>query len=282
VTEIRRNLITGEAILFAPERASRPNAFVTDEVCPFCPGNESLTPPEVVRIGDPWRVRVFPNKYPFAGWHEVIVESPSHDADFDAVDAEEVVAMYLDRYRALAAKTDVRSVMLFKNHGRAAGASLDHLHSQIAALTFVPPRIAAESNAFTRAISCPVCDAVSTHRVAGLVIAENGSMIWLAPHGSSFAHQQWIVPKRHVHDLGALTDAERRDLAMLLQSAAKATRKVAAAHNWLFLAFPGVAKAHCYVDVVPRSTNVAGFELGTGTFIDVVDPAATARILSER
>lgn len=266
MTEVRRNLITGEPILFAPDRRWRTGT----PACPFCPGNESMTPPEIARVGDPWRVRVFPNKYPFAEHHEVIVESPSHDATFDAVDAAEVVGVYLDRYRALSARS--KSVVLFKNHGRAAGASLEHLHSQIAGLSFVPPRIANESGAFSRAISCPLCDAISTHHVAGLIAAETDSMIALAPHGSTFAHQQWIVPKRHVNDFAALDDRERNDLAALLQRSAFHD-----AHNWLFLGFPGVAAAHCYADIFPRVTNVAGFEIATGTYINVADPAEGIR-----
>jgi UDPglucose--hexose-1-phosphate uridylyltransferase len=280
VIEVRRNLITGEPILFAPERAARPNAFGGAPApslahdCPFCPGNESMTPPEIARSGDPWRVRVFPNKYPFTQHHEVIVESRSHDATFDAIDGAEVAGVYLDRYRALSARNGVKSVVLFKNHGRAAGASIDHLHSQIAGLPFVPPRIANESSAFARAISCPLCDAIATHRVAGLIVAETDSMISLAPHGSTFARQQWIVPKRHANNLAALDDRERIDLAALLQRSARAN---SGAHNWLFLSFPGVAAAHCYIDAFPRVTNVAGFEIATGTYVNVVDPAAGIR-----
>ena len=285
MSEIRRNLITREPILFAPERAGRPNAFTAeraDDPCPFCPGHESMTPPEILRCGDPWRVRVFPNKYPAIEHHEVIVESPLHDATFDAVDAEEVVGVYLDRYGEMLKREGVRAVVLFKNHGRAAGASIEHLHSQIAALPFMPPRIADEWQAFGKAISCPLCDAINTHRVAELVIDETKTMVRLAPHGSSFAHQQWIVPKRHVNDLTLWNAAEKKGVAILLQRAAAGMRKISPAHNWMFLGFPGAAAAHCYVDVFPRLTNVAGFELGSGTFIDVVDPAATARLLSER
>jgi len=282
VTAVRRNLITGEPILFAPEREARPNAFGEDGAsCPFCPGNEEMTPPEIARVGEPWRVRVFPNKYPFAEHHEVIVESQKHDAVFDEVDADEVVRMYVDRYCALVHRIGVRSVMLFKNHGRIAGASLPHIHSQIAALGFVPPRIASEERAFAKSISCPLCDAINTHRVAELVIDETPSMVRLAPHGSSFAHQQWIMPKRHCNDLENLRETEFRELAVLLQRATAGMRKISPSHNWAFLNFPAVNAAHCYVDVFPRTTSVAGFELGTGTFIDSIDPALTVRTMSD-
>jgi UDPglucose--hexose-1-phosphate uridylyltransferase len=121
----RTNPITGERVLFAPERAARRNAFGddSDERCPFCPGHESDTPPEVARLGrsmtDPWRVRVFPNKYPPTGGAEVIVESPRHEESFASVEhAENVVSMYVERCRAHA---DAAYVSLFKNEGHARG-----------------------------------------------------------------------------------------------------------------------------------------------------------------
>jgi UDPglucose--hexose-1-phosphate uridylyltransferase len=282
---VRRNVITGQPIVFAPERAGRPHAFIDDtgeEVCPFCPGNESQTPPEILRIGNntSWRVRVFPNKYPAVENHEVIVESPRHDADFDAVEhAAEVVAVFTERYRALTA-SHPPYVALFKNHGRTAGASISHIHSQIAAVPFVPPRIEAERKAFANAAECPLCKTIEWHRREGLLIAESESFAWIAPHASAFAYQQWMIPKRHQSEIGTFDEREVRDLAGMLQAATGAMRAISASHNWLFLSFPGEAAAHCYIDLFPRVTNVAGFELETGTYIDVVDPAATVRRMS--
>jgi len=126
---LRKHPISGEPILYAPARAGRPNAFGREagDVCPFCPGNESLTPAEISRSGDPWRVRVFPNKYPAAEGHEVIVDSNRHDASFESIDnAAEAVAMYVARYRA---HSDAAYVSLFKNAGERAGASIEHIHS---------------------------------------------------------------------------------------------------------------------------------------------------------
>ncbi|MGZ8866887.1 MAG: hypothetical protein ACXW2P_00985, partial [Thermoanaerobaculia bacterium] len=113
----RRHIITGDPIVFAPERAERPNAFGDSEadVCPFCRGNESMTPPELERIGDPWRIRVFPNKYPAVDGHEVIVESPEHGVTFDGiVNAAEVMDTYVRRYRVHAAGS---YVSIFSNEG---------------------------------------------------------------------------------------------------------------------------------------------------------------------
>ncbi|HEY0160064.1 MAG TPA: hypothetical protein VGF28_22445 [Thermoanaerobaculia bacterium] len=263
-----RNPITGEPILFAPGRAARPRAFDADEIprCPFCPGHESDTPPEVVRVGNPWRIRVFPNKYPSVEGAEVIVESPRHGDTFDRIEhAEEVVRTYADRYRAHAG---ARYTALFKNEGARGGASIPHVHSQVMPLAFTPPRIEREARAFASTERCPLC------HFDGELIRETGSLIWLAPRGSSFAYQQWIVPKAHVSEMTAFDAAE---LASLLRAASRSMLQLGESYNWMFVNFPGEPKAHAYVDLVPRLSAIAGFELGTGTFVEIIDPAAAAR-----
>jgi UDPglucose--hexose-1-phosphate uridylyltransferase len=252
VSEIRRHLITGDPILYAPERAARPKWGVG--ACPFCPGNEHETPPEIAHTGEPWRVRVFPNKFPFAEHHEVIVEAPDHDATFESIPhAPDVVAMYFDRYRAL---RPFGSVALFKNHGAMAGASLPHLHSQITALPFVPPRIAREAEAFARASECPLC---SFHDS----VAENASFRMFDPHARMFSGERWIVPKRHISEMSDIDAVD--DLAAMLQLAAKSAN---GAYNWLFFNFADAPRAHCYIAIAPRTSPVAGFELETGVFVD--------------
>lgn len=264
---IRRNPITGEPVIVAPARADRP--FVSSTVdCPFCPGHESETPPEIARAGDPWRARAFPNKYPAVEGAEVIVESARHgDAFHDVEHAAEVVAMYLDRYRAHA---DAKTVTLFKNEGAAAGASIAHVHSQLIPLPFVPPRIESEAAGFARAAACPLCDA------DGETIRESEHFRWLAPHASRMAFQQWIVPRRHFSEAVAMREAEIAELAELLRVASKAMLQLAPACNWMFLDFRGHDAAHFYVELFPRLTTIAGFELGSGTFVEIIDPATAA------
>ncbi|HET8773179.1 MAG TPA: DUF4921 family protein [Thermoanaerobaculia bacterium] len=269
----RTNPITGERVLFAPDRAARRGAFGDDseERCPFCPGHESDTPPEVARAGEPWRVRAFPNKYPPIDGAEVIVETPRHEESFASVeDAEDAVRMYADRYRAHA---DAAYVSLFKNEGARAGATIAHAHSQVVPLPFVPPRIERELAGLAR--GCVLCGMREN------VIRETESFVWLAPAASAFAYQQWIVPKRHVPDVSALADDELRELASLLRPSARATRAVASAFNWMFMNFPRSGSAHFYVDVAPRAAVIAGFELNTGTFVEILDPADAARRLRE-
>lgn len=263
----RRNVLTGEPILFAPDRAARPRAFIDDATaltCPFCPGHEDATPPTLAAIGEPWRVRVFANKYPPVAGAEVIVEAAEHAARFDEVEhAAEVVAMYVERYRA---HDDAAYVAIFKNEGSAAGSSIPHLHSQVMPLPFVPPRVTRELAGFRD--GCPLCAR------SGEVIAETEHFVWIAPYGSWMPYQQWIVPKAHACEMTALESAA--DLASLLRHSAAKMRALAPAFNWTFVNFPREPQGHWYVDLFPRMTTIAGFELGTGTFVEIIDPAAAA------
>lgn len=264
---IRFHPITGEPLLLAPARAERPNTFSESAAsCPFCPGNEHETPPEVARTGEPWRIRVFPNKYPATEHHEVIVESPRHEGDFDNLD--EAVSMYAARYRELISRDGVQSVCIFKNHGAAAGASIEHMHSQIIGTSFVPPRVAREGDAFARAQTCPLCAG------AGVVIDENESFVWLATDGAAMPYQQWIVPRRHANEM-----RETGGLAPLLARAARATLAIAPAFNWIFMSFPRTSAAHWYVELFPRLATIAGFEIGSGSAINIVDPTEAAAAL---
>jgi UDPglucose--hexose-1-phosphate uridylyltransferase len=273
---VRWNPVSGIPVLFAPERAERPGAFgAPDESrCPFCPGHEADTPPTILAAGSPWNVRVFANKYPPANGAEVIVESREHDATFDGIEhAEQCLKVYRDR---ILAHQQAAAVALFKNEGPAAGASIPHLHSQLVPLTFVPPRQERECAAFEAAARCPLC----TNFVES-VLFEGRAFQWIVPAASSMPYQQWIVPRRHVHDFTLLTAEELSELAALLQRATRATHRVADAYNWIFMTFPRHAKAHFYVDLLPRLTTIAGLELGTGTFVEIIDPADAAKRLRD-
>jgi len=261
---IERNPITGDPLILAPDREQRPN-FYRDGVdrCPFCAGNESDTPPEIWRDGDPWRIRVFPNKYPATARHEVIVETPAHHVSFEQLapdHAAAAVRCYIDRYYS----GGEQYTCVFKNHGPAAGASIPHEHSQLIATPFVPERIAREGAAFDA--TCPLCDIED----APLIVATS-NFRWIAPRGSSMAYEQWIVPRRHEPQM-----REALDLAALLQLSARAMLSIAESFNWMFINFPQHPKAHWYVQLFPRTAVIAGFEIGSGSAINTVDSARAA------
>lgn len=237
---IERNPITGDPVIVAPSRADRPNLYLKDEACPFCPGNEAMTPPEIVRIGDPWRVRAFPNKYPATEMHEIVVETAQHDGEIEP----DAVRVYIERYRAM----DAAHITIFKNHGPMAGASIPHPHSQIIGTPFVPPRIEREAAAFAN--RCPLCANEEP------VDRESEHFRVIAPRGAMFAGEQWIVPKLHAPEID-----EPHELGELLRT------MHADSFNWIFMNFPSDSHAHWYVQMFPRSTPHAGFELGTGSAI---------------
>jgi UDPglucose--hexose-1-phosphate uridylyltransferase len=271
---VRRKLLGGDPIVYAPGRAGRPNAFTggtAGDLCAFCPGNEAETPPTIASIPHPggtgWMARAFANKFPAAEGHEVIVESERQDDTFDTLRAPDLaVGLMLERY---AAHPAAAHVALFKNQGRLAGASLPHMHSQLIPLPFVPPRVAGEALSFHD--HCPLCDVAS----AGEPIADDGVFTWLAPYGSVMAHQTWLVPKTHANEPRG--DAGVAHLAAMLQRASRAMLQIADAYNWSFTTFRCEPRGHWYVDLLPRLTTIAGFELGTGSFILIIDPADTAR-----
>jgi UDPglucose--hexose-1-phosphate uridylyltransferase len=282
MTAVRHNLITGEPVLFAPERAGRPNAFAhhSIDLCPFCPGNEAMTPAELARIerNGTWTARAFPNKYPAARHHEVIVESPDHSAGFESIeDAPATVQLYLDRYAEMRKRDGVAYPSLFKNHGRMAGASIEHLHSQLLGVPALPPRIAREAEAFSRTAACPLCAESSK-----LIVREAEAFLWVAPYASTMPYHQWIVPRRHISEPTGLKTREAAELAALLQSAAAGMTRIAPSYNWSFVSFPTTPAGHFYVELFPRLTAVAGFELGTGMFIEVIDPALTVQRMNTR
>lgn len=267
---IERTPITGEPVILAPDRQKRPNVR-EGEPCPFCPGAEDQTPPEILRDGDPWRIRVFPNRYPPTEHAEVVVESAGHDDEFDSLaadHAQRAMEIAFARYRALSAKASY--VCIFKNHGRLAGASIPHIHSQLVGTPFVPTRPAREGDAFARAKDCMLCDS-DDH----LLIEETEHYRRVAPRGARFAYQQWIMPKRHEHDLG-----EPRELTSLLQPSVRAMRSVSDAYNWAFVTFPRERRGHWYVDLFPRVAMIAGFELGSGVFVNTVPSDATAGLFA--
>jgi UDPglucose--hexose-1-phosphate uridylyltransferase len=258
VTE--RTPITNDPVILAPLREARPNVY-EGAPCPFCPGAEEQTPPEIARDGEPWRIRVFPNRYPPTEHAEVVVESAKHEDEFEnlpADQAQRAVELYFERYRAMSATSDY--VCIFKNHGRLAGASIPHLHSQLVGTPFVPLRPKREAEAFARAPRCPLCD-LGDHAL----IAETDHYRWIAPRGATLAWQQWIVPKTHEHDLG-----EPRELASLMQASARAMKTISDSYNWAFVTFPHETRGHWYVDLFTRITMIAGFEIGSGTFVNTV------------
>ena len=286
--------LTGEYVILAPARSQRPVTFRTDApplehrvpTCPFCEGNEHETPPEVARIGagapdmPGWRVRVVPNKYPLvgdgvAGAHEVVILSPAHDGDLVALSVGAVTDSLLalrDR-AAFHLSHGCAHVQPFVNSGRSAGASIEHPHAQLVALDFVPPRVDALIARFSN-------EAYTTGREH--VVVDGEAVAW-CPSASSSAFRVRIA----VAGTGARFDEARDDaicaLATTLHDTMRRVNAVLGAvpYNIVFETAPRDHRHdfRWWVDIVPRLGVAAGFEMGTGLWVNSVAPSDAAKAL---
>lgn len=269
-------------IIISPTRQDRPDehhAKAKAHVCPFCEGNESETPPEIYRIGDGerdkpgWQIRVIPNKFPITDEHEVFIHSPDHKkdiSDFEVKHVELLISAYRERFRLHQADGHV---MIFCNHGQNAGASLNHPHSQ---LVVIPRQI--NLDALVRE---PVMN----------IIDENDHFVTYCPDFSQWPYEVWITPKKDNTVFGDISDDEIKSLAFVLQ---KALRKLLKKHSETD---PDYGRIHLispfdynfyihhskdwFIRIIPRLIHRAGFELGTGLSVNIVDPTDAARELKE-
>jgi UDPglucose--hexose-1-phosphate uridylyltransferase len=296
VQELLRDELTGDQVILAPGRALRPDTFRTPAValpptvatCPFCDGNERETPPEVARrgAGAPdtrgWSVRVVPNKYPIVGEgvpgaHEVVVLSPAHDADLGGVPPEQCVEMFLalrDRARYHLAHGRVQAVP-FVNHGKGAGASIEHPHAQLVALDFVPPRVATRLAHFS---------ADALERDQEYVVVKNDATVWCPPASTSPLLMRACVPGAGSRFDEADDDAVTA-IANAVNDAVARLHAVLgnASYNCVFNTAPRdhAEPFQWTVDIIPRVSTLGGFELGTGVWVNVVHPRDAAAALRD-
>ena len=286
--------LTGDRVILAPARALRPDTFRVQSdpmpasvpSCPFCAGNERETPPEVARCGTGapdtagWTTRVVPNKYPIvgdgvAGAHEVVIFSPAHDADLGALSqscAADVLVALRDRAR-FHLDQGLRYPQAFVNQGKAAGASIEHPHAQLVALDIVPARAHARLDHFTPAAF--VDD--QEHRVA-----DGEVRVW-CPRASATPFTMRLALTSAGGRFDEAGDVQTRAVGSALRDALARLRAVLGpvAYNVVIETAP---REHAkpfrwWVDIVPRLTITAGFELGTGLSVNVVAPSAAAESL---
>ena len=300
--ELRRNPVSGKLSIVAPARAARPGGApdagsgnagpATPAACPFCGGNEGLTPPEVDAVrpggGAPdspgWTVRAFPNKYPaLRGRHEVIAHSPRHDVELeDLGDDELLVALELWRRRIAWQLDDgAAAVTLIYNRGAAAGASQPHPHAQLFATPVVPPLLLDELAEFDRFRNryggCVLCAELES---AGDRLVSEGDVAAWVPGALRFSNELWLAPREHQADV---READLRPLAHTLRRALAALRAAtggAPLNFWLHTA-PGGLRGpfHWHLELAPRLSTLAGFELGTDIAVVAADPVADAAAL---
>ncbi len=338
MSELRWDPLKQHWVIIATERGRRPRDFHVEQEtcsmtsCPFCYGNEDKTPPEIFAIrpsGMPnapnWRVRVIPNKYPALrvegelenrgyglydvmngiGAHEVIIETPDHNrsmADLTPSEISDVLTAYRTRYLDLRRDFRFRYMVIFKNHGQRAGASLYHSHSQLIAVPLLPPVASTELKVsrefFLSKERCIFCDLIDFEiRVGERVVREFSNYVILTPYASSSPFELRLYPKRHSHDFALMNDAQLAELAVAMKDMLMRVKTVLrdAPYNFILHTAPPMHPRpgkpgywssleydyHWHIELVPRLTQLAGFEWGTGFFINPTSPEDAAVFLRE-
>jgi UDPglucose--hexose-1-phosphate uridylyltransferase len=334
-SEMRRDYITNNWVIYAPSRAKRPSDFAVKRartkpsVCPFCKGNENMTPPATLlyvaqqnrvqkithegpRRRSDWVVRCVPNMYPAVysdrsdteyskrsslaqraavGFHEIIIESPSHD-DHPHRATQEQIAFWLraaiDRVKVLVRQKEVRSIVLFRNHGVEAGASIAHAHSQLITTPIVPPQVEEEYEAIVRsrrvAGECALCQIMDRESKSPRRILSATDFSVIAPWASICPFEFWIMPKQHSSSIVQLKLIQVEELSKILRASLGGLASLLSdpPYNLVFHLGPTKAKSnafHWHIRVYPKLSIQAGFELGSGISINTMKPEVAARAL---
>jgi UDPglucose--hexose-1-phosphate uridylyltransferase len=326
MSELRQDPTTYDWIIIAKERAKRPHEFNKDqptqeslptynENCPFCPGNEHMTPPAEAVYGNPdkWNIRVVPNKFAALapdgdtkreewklfrkshgyGRHEVIIETPLHNQlipFMEEAQVAELIKVYRDRYRALKKDPKIKVIIIFKNHGKTAGTSLEHPHTQIVASPIVPPYIRRKYNVTTQHFDntgrCLYCDIERIELEEGARIVTNTKhFIVLHPFASHYPFETWIMPKAHKSSFGDISEEEQRDFAKVFKDILMKLYISLGNPDYNFIIHTApVDDEHkpyylWHMQIIPRLTQAAGFELGSGIYINIALPEETASFM---
>jgi UDPglucose--hexose-1-phosphate uridylyltransferase len=325
--ELRKDPITGRWVIIATDRKKRPKDYSIlrgashPGICPFCYGNEGLTPLEVLAFRPAhskphtpdWWVRVVPNKYPALrnegemnrraegmydwingiGVHEIIIETPDHSASMAEIPQghlREVLWAYRQRIEEHSQDPRIDYVLIFKNHGAAAGASLEHPHTQLIATPVVPIRVREEMKGaeayYEYKDRCVFCDMISQEEKKPLrLVEQSGSFVSLNPYASRLPFETWILPRRHVSHFENLRIDEMEDLAFIMHRTLGRIYNLLSdpPFNMMLHVSPphsgDLPYYHWHFEIIPTLTTVAGFEWGSGFYINPTAPEEACRFL---
>ncbi len=329
MSELRKDPVTGRWVIISSERGRRPSDFQETPpkrkggFCPFCAGNEKFTPPEILAYRDMgtvpnsagWSLRVVPNKFPALkiegnldktgiglfdkmngiGAHEVIIETPSHDLTMSKLPErkiEDILWAYRDRAIDLKKDPRFQSVLIFKNEGEAAGASLEHSHSQLVALPIVPRQVSEEIEGarlyFNYKERCIYCDIIRQEMYTEeRNVAENEHFLAITPFAARFPFETWIIPKNHNSCFDESQPWEYSSLARILKNVLLRLDKVLniPPYNYIIHTCPLRSDMrefyHWHLEIMPKLVRIAGFEWGSGFYINPPSPEEAAKFLRE-
>lgn len=337
--ELRYDPLQHRWVIIATDREARPSdlqdtgKYNQVKTCPFCEGQESSTPPEIWARREPdtvpnspgWKVRVVPNKYPAlkiesqgkkfgvglydmiegAGAHEVIIETPQHDvhlADLPSEHVQWVLCAYQERLKDLYKDTRFKYVLIFRNHGRRAGASLTHPHSQLIATPIVPQnvniKLQVSKQHFEKKERCLICDIIHQEiSEKSRIITSNDRFVAIAPYASRFPFEVFLAPIEHNWNFAETSESDLKQLSVFLKDILLRIKNVLndPPYNYVLNTAPNTEANpkfidqwvtikydyHWHIDIIPRLTRIAGFEWGSGFYINPSVPEKAAQYLRE-
>ncbi len=328
--ELRRDPVVGRWVVIDSDTPKGPLDFFKEDntptaqaICPFCPGREDRTPQEVDAVRPPkspantpgWLVRTVPNKFPVLscegpllkdgigiydqmtgiGAHEVLIEGPDHDKNLTELTGEEmqaVINQYQGRFRKLSNDRRFKYLLIFKNFGFSAGATVEHPHSQIIALPMVPKTVLEELKGAEHYHQyrgrCVFCDMISQeYQDKERIVVENTHFLAFCPYAPRYAFETWIIPKEHSADFANADEGALAHLAQILQDVLKKIKKILGnpSYNYYLHTAPlGYGNGACYhwhIEIIPKLTRSVGFEWATGLHIVPTFPQDAARYLRE-
>jgi len=321
MSELRKEPVSRRWILVAPERKKvkgSDGASGSADRCPFCIGNEDMTPGEIERwksegnVDSEWDIRVIPDKFALlgrekgmgrkglgiydvmnsVGYHELLVETASHTDtwwDYDLPHMEKVLELCRDRFRKFKGEKEIKHATFVKSHGISAGHS-PHSHSHLLGLPFVVKRVEEEVKSaddyFSMKDRCIYCDILSEEiNVGARVIYENAKFIAFTPFASRFQFETWVVPKSHESDYSAI---DKNSLSFLADALMVVFKKIhchldnppfsIALHTSPFK-ISDSASYHWHWELKPTSLDMAGFEWATGLYMNKYLPEEAAELL---
>lgn len=302
-SEIRKDYLQEKYVIIAPKRNKRPKDVdqpTTEELkksCVFCPHNIDnvskvlLTSKKTAAKNEPWGIKVIVNKFPSVstknkkayGQQEVVIETADHLEEMENLSTErvaEIFDIYSQRTREIAKDPKIGYLLIFKNNGGKAGASLQHAHSQIFATEFLPPHIKDKSQKAQAYKlengSCVYCDVIKKEAKGPRKVFADKNAIAFCPWASSHNYEIWLMPKRHVDNITELNQEEKLSMAKFLKNILKKINSLNLPYNYYFHQVMADKDQHLYFKITPRGSVWAGVEIGSGLIINPISPEDAA------
>lgn len=303
VSEIRKDYFLNKYVIITPSRSKRPRevkiARPTHTAnCPFCPAgiekNLIIKAYHQVKKSQKWSIMVLKNKYSVVtlnnskayGRHEVIIETPNHGKELSELESKEMINLlnvFRERTEELSKKPKIDYVLIFKNEGGKAGASLNHAHSQVFASQILPPDLLEEFGAMRQYQKkhrrCPYCDIIKKEEKSLRRVYADKNIVAFTPYASAYHYETWIFPRCHIDNIISLNKEETVSLAGVLKKILTKIYKMNVSYNFFLHQVISEKNQHFYLKIQPREAVWGGLELGSGLIVNSLSPEKAAKYL---